>query len=181
MTLHVQQSLDVFIDKFLKLGQEKKELLQIEYDDEWPSPCYQGKAENGKPVQWRPVKQSPAGTFADMSDALSLNIHGDFCAYFSSYYSFHLPAVASQGECELLQVCSEQDFLRLQENLIGHVLMKQRLKQAPTLFFALTQDDDYIISLENQTGEVVLERVGKKPECVLAPNLAEFIASLEPH
>ncbi|MBU3022107.1 SecY-interacting protein [Aestuariibacter sp. A3R04] len=180
MTLPVEQSLDVFFNKFLKLAQEKTKLLEIDYDEDWPSPCYQSQAKNGETVKWRPVRQSPRGTFDDLSAALSINIHPDFSAYFSAYYSFHLPAIANQGECELLQVCSEQDFRRLQENLIGHVLMKQRLKQSPTLFFALTQDDDYIISLDNGTGEVVLERVGKTPERVLAPNMATFITDLNP-
>jgi SecY interacting protein Syd len=80
----------------------------------------------------------------------------------------------------LLQVWNEQDFERLLQNLIGHALMKRRLEQPMTLFFAVTDDEDYILSLENDTGRVMLERVGLEPQEMLADNLAQFLSSLEP-
>ena len=43
-----------------------------------------------------------------------------------------------------------------------------------------TDEEDFIISIDNDTGEVVLEQVGKRPSEVLAPNLAEFLAHLKP-
>ena len=82
------------------------------------------------------------------------------------------------GACELLQVWNEEDFERLQQNLIGHLLMKKRLKQAPTLFFALTDEDDFVLSVLNSTGEVVLEQVGRPPQKVISPSLPAFIATL---
>ncbi|HCB09072.1 MAG TPA: SecY-interacting protein, partial [Alteromonas sp.] len=98
----------------------------------------------------------------------------------TTYWSFNLSVKAEQGSCELLQVCSEEDFERLQQNLIGHLLMKQRLKQPPTLFFGLTDEDDFILSVDNASGEVVLEQVGKLPTRCLAPDLATFIDGLTP-
>ena len=77
-------------------------------------------------------------------------------------------------------MCSEEDFERLQQNLIGHLLMKQRLKQPPTLFFGLTDEDDFILSVDNASGEVVLEQVGKLPTRCLAPDLATFVDGLTP-
>ncbi len=53
---------------------------------------------------------------------------------------------------------SHHDFERLQQNLIGHILMKQKLKQAITLFFAVTDEDDIILSVNNNTGEVWAEK-----------------------
>lgn len=54
--------------------------------------------------------------------------------------------------------------MRLQENLIGHLIMKRRLKQTPTLFIAATESEQEIISLCNLSGEVILEQPGTKNE-----------------
>jgi SecY interacting protein Syd len=64
--------------------------------------------------------------------------------------------------------------------LVGHILMKRRLKQPETLFIALTDEDDFILTVDNASGEVVLEQVGLLPKEVVAPNLEVFIQSLQP-
>ncbi|MBU2977844.1 SecY-interacting protein [Alteromonas sp. C1M14] len=174
----MQSSLDAFVEKFRNQAKVQADFLSIEFDPQWPSPCYQKEGVNGDIVPWIPVKQAPRGSFKGTEEALALTLHPDFHCFFTSYYSFHLPAIAPQGRCELLQVCSDADFDRLQQNIIGHLLMKKRLKQSPTLFIGLTEDDDYLISLDNTSGEVVLERVGKEPEQVLATNLSTFLDSL---
>ncbi len=80
----------------------------------------------------------------------------------------------------LLQVWSEEDFLRLQENLIGHLVMQRRLRQSPTLFIATTASDEEIVSLSNLTGEVILEQPGRKQRQIIAENLEMFLKSLQP-
>lgn len=180
MTPSVQQSLKRFVNKFFECAAKKGHVPSVEFDADWPSPCYKATAKDGERVPWQPVQRDPEMHFSGVEKALDITIHPDFATYYACYYSFHLPAQAQQGRCELLQVCSDEDLERLKENIIGHLMMKQRLKQAPTLFFAVTDDDDYIISLHNESGEVMLERVGKEPEQVLAPNLSAFIDGLEP-
>ena len=59
-------------------------------------------------------------------------------------------------------------------------MLKRRLKQPETLFFALTSEDDFILTLNNTSGEVMLEQVGLPPKEALAPDLATFIHSLQP-
>lgn len=179
MPVELMQSLDSFFESCSQ-QQNNPDYFSIPYDSEWPSPCYQQTAGEGQLVVWQPVRQQEGNSFSGVESALEMRLHEDFCAYFTRYYSFHLPATASQGHCELLQVSSQDDFKRLQENLIGHILMKQRLKQKITLFFALTDDDDYLLSLDNASGEVLLERVGRKPQEILAPSLAAFIDQLSP-
>ena len=58
--------------------------------------------------------------------------------------------------------------------------MKRRLRQRDTLFFAVTDEDDFVLSVLNETGEVVLERVGKEPQEILATDLTSFLQSLKP-
>ena len=79
-----------------------------------------------------------------------------------------------------MQIWNDDDAERLQQNLIGHVLMKRQLKQPETLFFALTDEEDFIVSVDNASGQVVLEQVGKPAQQVLAQDLAEFLATLQP-
>jgi SecY interacting protein Syd len=58
--------------------------------------------------------------------------------------------------------------------------MKRRLKQPETFFIALTDEDDFILTVHNTSGEVMLEQVGLLPKEVVAPNLAEFLQSIQP-
>ena len=58
--------------------------------------------------------------------------------------------------------------------------MKTKLKQKLTIFFALTDDDDHIISLDNNTGSVWVEKVGREPHKKIAETLAEFMSQLTP-
>ena len=67
---------------------------------------------------------------------------------------------------------------RLIENQLGHVLNKIRNKQELTFFIACT-DSDYIISIANESGQVVLERPGYGVEKVLAMSLTDFLDELE--
>lgn len=179
MPAELAQSLDSFFESCVHHN-DKNSYFTVAYEQDWPSPCYQQSAKDGEPVLWQPVRQQDGNSFKGVESALEIKLNEEFCAFFTRYYSFHLPASASRGDCELLQVCSQEDFQRLQENLIGHIMMKQRLGQKVTLFFALTDDDDYLLSVDNETGEVVLERVGKEPQEVLAPSLAAFIDQLSP-
>ena len=91
-----------------------------------------------------------------------------------------LAAEHSRGKLLLLMVWNSDDVKRLQENIIGHIIMKRRLKQRETVFFATTEDDDILLSVLNGSGEVFLERVGQEVSEKLADNLASFIAQLQP-
>jgi len=182
MGLTITEQLDKFVSSYVERAGDNG--LIIEFDSQWPSPCIQNAKSEGRvdgtAVQWTPKLQEPQHSFSNVESAMSITLHPDYCALFTRYYSANLTAVAEQGQCELLQVWNDEDFERLQQNLIGHLLMKQRLKQAPTLFFGLTDEEDFILSIINDTGEVALEQVGKEPQQILASSLAEFLASLTP-
>ena len=86
-----------------------------------------------------------------------------------------------EGNLCLLFPWSEKDFNRLQENIIGHILMKQKLKQELTIFFAITDEDDHVITLKNNSGEVWVEKVGCEPHKKLANSISDFLSDLKPH
>jgi len=175
----VHQALAEFVEKFCVQADESKR--QIAFDPDWPSPCVaMADAKEGQMVDWQPVAQHPAQTFDNLEKALELTIHPDIKAFYTGFWSDNLPAVAAQGACELLQAWNTEDFARLQENLIGHVLMKRRLKQAVTFFIGLTDEEDFILSVNNASGEVCLEQVGCEPARVLAPSISAFLQGLEP-
>ncbi|MCU7554913.1 SecY-interacting protein [Alteromonas sp. ASW11-19] len=180
MTTPVTDALQDFVARYQSAAQQAGQPLSTEYDSAWPSPCYQGSGAEGEQVRWQPTPQAGNLSFHNVEEALSISLNPQYCEFFTSFYSDNLTAKAEQGACELLQVWNEQDFERLQQNLIGHLLMKQRLKQAPTLFFAVTDEEDFILTVDNASGAVMLEQVGKPPQQQVADDLASFIRTLEP-
>lgn len=161
----------------------------IMQDKEWPSPCEvssvndttkKSNLSTGE-VYWQPVNiEEPGVNFDNVEAALEMTLHSDIKTYFSSLYSENIEANCEEGNLSLLFAWSKDDFQRLQQNLIGHILMKQKLKQPETIFFAVTDEEDIIISLENDTGAVWVERVGCKPHKKLADSLVQFISQLTP-
>ncbi|KXI28169.1 SecY-interacting protein [Paraglaciecola hydrolytica] len=183
MAQAVIDAMNGFIDKFLQTSRSINSALQIEYDPAWPSLCYipQGSlGEAGGLVSWQPVKQHKPLIWHDFEKALDLQLHPSISTYYQCYWSEHLSAQHASGKLELIQLWNEADFERLQQNLIGHILMKRRLKQTETIFFALTEEEDFILSVKNMSGEVVLEQIGLEPKQVIAPDIASFLSSIEP-
>ena len=169
--------LDQFVARYISMHEDA---LLTTYDANWPSECYAERKEDGENVHWKPVIQNDGNVFTNVEAALNITLNKAYCDFFTRYYSHNLPAIAPRGNCELLQAWNKDDFERLQQNTIGHLMMKARLKQAPTLFFAVTDEEDFILSVLNSTGEVVLEQVGQPPKEVIAPDLPTFIAGLAP-
>ncbi|MEH2919673.1 SecY-interacting protein [Samsonia erythrinae] len=143
-----------------------------------PSPCI---VENrGEAVYWAPQPFSPSATLDGVARALEIGLHPDIHPFYTTQYAGDMAAQFDSLSCQLLQVWSEEDFTRMQENLIGHLLTQKRLKLPPTLFLATTDSDMTMVSLCNVSGEVILEVFGTKKRQVLAPTLAEFLSDLNP-
>lgn len=141
-----------------------------------PSPCIQQTV--GEEVWWLPQPFTLAKNLDAVERALDLRLQPVVVAFYTSQFAGDMPALFADGPCTLLQVWSEEDFVRVQENLIGHLVMKRRLKQSPTLFIATTPSELEVISVCNLNGEVILEKLGTKQRTVLAPDLPAFIQSL---
>lgn len=170
--------------------------LIAEYDPQWASSC-----EVGEPflagsvpadpaaerlVRWQPVSRFDPDLglpedFAGLENALETTVHQDFKDYFSSFWSGTLECTAPEGHVALLQLWNNQDVDRLIENMIGHVLGQRRARAPLTLFFACTEpDSDLILSIDNATGAVLLERPGSKPLRSVAPSISALLDRLTP-
>jgi SecY interacting protein Syd len=174
------ESLWIFAQDFVDLHEKSNAGLPIiEKDDDWISACQQDDYDEHN-VYWRPVKSDTVLSFDNIENALEISLHQDIKTYFSTFFSESINAISEDGELSLLFAWNHDDFDRLQENIIGHILMKKRLKQDNTIFFAVTDEDDMILSINNETGEVWVERVGCKAHKKLADSLNDFIGQLTP-
>ena len=177
---NLSQKIADFGEQYVKAFEKANGQLPItEFDENWPSPCITDHVDEHR-VTWKPVSIEEKLSFTNVEQALNLTIHPDISSYYTSLYSDNLSAHCSEGKLSLLFPWSEQDFTRLQENIIGHILMKQKLRQDVTIFFAVTDQDEYFLSVNNQDGSVWVERVGCKPHKRLADSLADFFNTLTP-
>lgn len=142
-----------------------------------PSPCVAGGKSDA--VYWQP-RPAADQTLAGVERALSLRLRPSVQAYYCSQYAGDMPAAFEGEPLELVQVWSEPDFLRVQEHLIGHLLMQKRLRQTPTLFIGTTASELTIISVCNLSGNILREQVGGKQREVLTADLASFLIRLMP-
>ena len=175
---------DKFVQSYIDHSNKDNMGLVTYFDKDWDSPCFQTNGlvniEDDQKLAWRPILQAETSTLQNLEEALEITIPTELQQLFCRYYSHDLNAQADYGNLTLLQVWNADDFDRLQKNLIAHVLMKRRLKQEDTLFFALTDEEDFILTIMLSTGAVMLEKVGKAPQREIAANLTDFIAQLKP-
>lgn len=152
------------------------------------SPCVADKASHSEgrlgehsaddAVSWRPVKRDTMADFSNVEHALELNLSPEISAFYGQYFSAPLLFNSPWGMGELLQVWNEDDFTLLQQNIIGHLMMKKKLKQSPTWFIGLLEEGDKMLTIDNRDGSVWIEIPGELPSEQLAPNLNAFIETL---
>lgn len=177
------ESLSAFYSRCAASWQQQNQLPLVAHDSDWPSPCEKGEPVDGM-VQWQPYALSEPHSLDNIASALEMELHPDlsalFCHWYADVVSAELRHDGSLMTIELVQAWNQQDFERLQENIIAHVLMQRRIGQAETVFIASCEDEMQIISLLNDSGEIVLEQLGKGVVTTLAASLSEFLALLSP-
>ena len=142
------------------------------------SPCVI-KTEDEK-VFWLTQTFTPDATLQNVERALELQLRSEVHEFYTTQYAGDMTASWQGNPLTLLQVWSQEDFTRLQENLIGHLVTQKRLKLTPTVFLATTDSELDMVSLCNVTGNVVLEQFGSKKRTLLSPSLSEFLTMLTP-
>lgn len=151
-----------------------------EYIEAWNAPCYTQRL-SGEQVIWEPVQQGEkAVNFEGVESALSIDLNESFKTLFTTVWAGDLYLHLNEPLI-VLQVQAPEDAERLQANLIGHLMMKEKLKQAATLFIGLTDEEDKVLTVHNETGEVGFEYVGKNQHEVIAPSLCEFLKHAVPN
>lgn len=130
-------------------------------------------------VYWQPIKRNDFTDFNNINSALAIELHSDINDFYGHYWSAPALFHASFGQGELIGVWNQTDFDRLQENIIGHLMMKQKLKQPLTWFIGLL-DDDTMLTVNNSDGSVWTEIAGQEQGVKVAENLAEFLTLIEP-
>lgn len=129
-------------------------------------------------VLWQAVEAQHS--LAIVEEVIGINIHPSAHDFYGSQYAGDMAANWQGRTINLVQVWSEEDFSRLEQNLIAHLSMQKKLKRHPTIFIAATDDNSEIIAIDNVTGEIVLEKLIDNQKDFLAPNLVAFLSALTP-
>lgn len=171
-------ALDAFMER--ALAAQTRGWFTAPFDDTWRSNCEIGEPVDGQ-CRWQPVRQSSPVDFSHLENALEFPIHDDIKTYYGRYWAGGIEAESHEGRLSLIQLWNNEDYERLIGNLIGHALAKRRAKDGFTVFFAPTEpDSELFLSIDNDTGAVLLEEPGKSPLREVETDIATFLDRLTP-
>ena len=181
MSIETRAALDRLLRRYVENCQRVSgSLPSQEHDPAWPSKCQVGDPDAVGMIRWRPQKRGTAANFSGLECALEVEIHPDIKSFYGSYWGSAMKLTAVEGGLTLIQIWNDDDFERLVENLIGHAMAKQRIKAPLTIFIACADEGDLMLSVDNETGRVVLEDPGGPPIREVSPSVAEFLDRLHP-
>ncbi|ENG2551399.1 TPA: SecY-interacting protein [Citrobacter farmeri] len=143
-----------------------------------PSPCIISTTRDA--VYWQPQPFEGEQNVNAVERAFDIVIQPALHTFYTTQFAGDMRAQLASETLTLLQTWSADDFRRVQENLIGHLVTQKRLKLSPTLFIATLDNELEVISLCNLSGEVIKETLGTRNRSVLAPSLADFLTQLKP-
>ncbi len=152
------------------------------YAHQRPSPCLiEAEHEHSdEAVPWQCVSRELAADFDNVAHAMSFSLHPDINDFYGHGFAGPLQFDSPWGEGELIQPWNDEDFVLLQQNILGHLMMKKQLKQPQTWFIGLIGDQEEMLTVNNDDGSVWREVAGNEPHERLADSLADFIAALNP-
>ncbi|HGS7015507.1 TPA: SecY-interacting protein, partial [Klebsiella pneumoniae] len=104
-----------------------------------PSPCVVDT--QGEAVFWQPQPFSLAQNISAVERALDIVVQQPLHSYYTTQFAGDMSGRFAGETLTLLQTWSEEDFQRVQENLIGHLVVQKRLKLSPTLFIATLESE----------------------------------------
>lgn len=175
MNYNIAQALAVLTTEFVDKWQDAYKSRPIANEMRGiPSPCIQSGSDDNT-IEWLPQERDELADFSNLERGIELLIHPDVKVFYGSQYSADLTLSWKGKPFTLLQVWSDEDFIRLQENILGHLVTQRRLKLKPTVFIGTTDAELDVISICNISGEVILERLGTAKRDVLSSNVEQFL------
>ena len=179
MDQQTAEALQAFTQRYCEAWQQQRSSLpRSEELYGIPSPCISATDDDG--VFWQPQPFSLAQNISAVERALDIVVQQPLHSYYTTQFAGDMSGRFAGETLTLLQTWSEEDFQRVQENLIGHLVVQKRLKLAPTLFIATLESERDVISVCNLSGEVIKETLGTAKRITLSPSLASFLSHLEP-
>ncbi len=181
MSIEAKAALDRLLRRYVENYQRVSGSLPTrEHDPAWLSECQVGEPDAAGMIRWRPRARDTLADFSGLERALDVDIHPDIKSFYGSYWGSTMELAAAEGGVRLIQIWNGDDFDRLVENILGHAMANQRIKTPLTIFIACADEDELMLSVENETGRVVLEEPGSPPIREVSPSLAEFLDRLQP-
>lgn len=179
MDIETANALTAFTSRYCEAWHQKNETWP-QGEDLYgvPSPCIITSLD--EKVLWQPQPFTLEQNVNAVERAMDIVVQPAVHAFYTTQFAGDMRARFASETLTLLQTWSEDDFQRVQENLIGHLVTQKRLKLAPTLFIATLDSELDVIAVCNLNGEVIKETLGTRKRDVLAPSLAEFLTQLEP-
>ncbi len=173
------QALKAFTTRYCDAWQEKHDSWPLSEELYGvPSPCIISSTCDA--VYWQPQPFEGEENVNAVERAFDIVVQPALHAFYTTQFAGDMPAQFADEKLTLLQTWSQDDFRRVQENLIGHLVTQKRLKFSPTLFIATQENELEVISVCNLSGEVIKETLGTRNRTVLAATLAEFLTQLNP-
>ncbi|QEH34888.1 SecY interacting protein Syd [Aquisphaera giovannonii] len=147
------------------------------HDPEWTSPCEVGEPDGDARIRWRPVEITPPPDFLDVEAEAGVILHPDVKEFYGSYFG-RCDEQHFRGMTALLKVSwNPEELAILKRQIVEHLRICPTIPAPFTVFFAST-DGDPFFSVDNASGEVLLEEPGRPDAKVVAPSLAAFLAEV---
>ncbi|EHM48991.1 SecY-interacting protein [Yokenella regensburgei] len=179
MANQTAEALQAFTQRYCEAWHQARDSWPLSEDLHGvPSPCIISSTEDA--VYWQPQPFDLEQNLNAVERAMDIVVQQPLHSYYTTQYAGDMHARFAGESLTLLQTWSPDDFRRVQENLIGHLVTQKRLKLSPTLFIATLASELDVISVCNISGEVIKETLGTRNRTVLAPSLASFLNQLEP-
>ncbi|MDX1451019.1 MAG: SecY-interacting protein [Oleiphilaceae bacterium] len=178
----VTLALEALHQRYRNLWQQDRDSLpQARFQRPWPSPCINATQQQSDEVlyTWEAQPRSAPIAFYDLEKALEVTFHSDIKAFYGSFWADSIPIEHPVVDALLLQVWNDEDQQRLFENLLGHAFARLKGRLPLTLFIACTHGDD-MVCIDNESGQVVLEKPGYPAHKVIAESLESWLLQCQP-
>ncbi len=151
------------------------------WQEDWDSPCIQQVDRHQERTYWLPAEREDEQPLPEVEKGLEIAVHPDIRTFYGSLWADGIRVDSPWGEIGLIQVWNPEDLELLKQNQLGHAFV--RLKQrSPLSFFIGIQQDEKVISIDNDRGVVQREQPGRRrKDEVLCDSLENFLRQLRPN